>query len=119
MILKLRSKRKMSLIILCHRQKSADITVDPVNDARADNSVYIGKGVAAMVHKGRHKGSRSMSGGRVDHHSRGLIYNDNVAVLINDIKRDILRGYLAHFRLGELYCHSIPLGYLCIFLAGL
>ncbi len=51
-----------------------------------------------------------VAGGRMHHEARGLVDDDDVVVLIDDIERDILAGGLGRDRFRHVDCDRIARG---------
>ena len=83
--------------------------------SRAHNAVYSRKRAPAVKHKGVYKRAAVIAGSGMHHHTLGLIYHKQVAVLINYIKWNIFRSNIISGRLGHRYGDGIPRLYLIAF----
>ena len=85
-------QRKMRLVVFCHYKQAAGVLVNAVHDAGTHFAVDAGEPARAVVQQCVHQCAVRVSRRRVDHHSLGLIDNQQRAVFVNDIQRDILRN---------------------------
>ena len=99
----------MGGIGLCHNEQTAGVLVYAVDYSRADNSVYGRKPVAAVIHECIYQRSRIISCSGVDYHALGLVYHQQIIVLIDYFKGDILRLDLQHLRLWDNSRYLVPL----------
>ena len=86
-----------------------------MHNSRPHNAVYSRKGIAAVKHKRVYKRSPVIPGCGMNHHTLRLVYNKQVAVLIDYIKRNIFRSNIISGRLGHRYGDGIPRLYLIAF----
>ena len=90
----IRQLRRQSLVrhvILCRNDKPRCVLIDAVDYAGSPLTADTGEAVPAMVHQRVYKCAVRVPRSRVDHHAAGLVDNDNVRILIDDVERDILR----------------------------
>jgi len=89
-IFKLLRERSVRLIVFRTDKQSRGILVYTVNYARAHNAADARERAATMIEQCIHERPRLVSGGGMDHHTLGLVYNYNVVILVDHVKRDIL-----------------------------
>ena len=81
-------------VIFSYHEQSARILIYAVHNTGANYATDTRQTVTAMIKQSVYKRSVGISRGRVYDHSLGFIDNDNIGVLIYDIKRNILRQCL-------------------------
>ena len=74
----------------------------PVHDTRPDCPAYATK-VGAERQHGVGKGTRGMSGRRMDRHPRRLVDHQDLRVLVDDAEREFLRHQIAFDRVGDVH----------------
>ena len=104
MFLYLFRQTKMSFVIFRNHKQTACVLVDSVNDTGADNAAYSRKTSFAMKKKSIDKSVVGISRRRVNDHALRLVYNNKqIAVLIENIKRYVLRNNVGGLGIGIGY----------------
>lgn len=119
MSLDLRRQSAMSRIRLGSHHDPRRILVQAVNDAGTDNTVYAGQLAVAMMEQGIDQGAVTVSRRRMDDHAARLIDNDDIAVFINDLQRNILCRRRFRRRFRQQNGQQLPGGHAIIGLYGL
>ena len=78
-------------IIFTHDDGTSCILIDPVYDSGTKNSVDSAQRAMAMVENSIDEGAIRMAGRRMNDHVFGLIHDKDIVVLIQNVKRNILR----------------------------
>ena len=117
-ILKLGGKSRVSVIVLRYGNESACVHVDPMDDPRTHDSANARQLTLAVVQKCRYKCSVGVARRRMDYHALGLVYHDNIAILVYDVERDILGFSLVGLRLRKLYHEHLSCRHSPLFLNG-
>ncbi len=86
MRLELGGKRLMRPVVLGDHDKAARVLVDAMNDARPLDAADAGKRVAAMGEEAVDERIVRVPGGRVHRKSGRLVDDDDVGVLVDDVK---------------------------------
>ena len=105
-ILQLRRKGGVSHIVFRHDYKARGQLVYPVDYARAYLSAYAGKPIE-VIHEGVYQRAVGIAGGRMHHHSLGLVYYRYVRIFVNYVYWYVLRRYVHFLRRAKSYCHGI------------
>ena len=101
MVLDLGRQPQVGPVGLRHHQQPRGVPVNPVDDAGALHPVDAGEGVPTVVEEGVDERPGRVPRGRVDDHSFGLVDDQKVFVLIDDVQRDVFRLQLQRFRLRQ------------------
>ncbi len=80
----------MRAVVLGHHHQAGGVLVEPVHDAGAPLAADAGETVAAMRDQRIDQRAGPMSGGGMNHEIAGLVDDDDVAVFMDDVKRDRL-----------------------------
>ena len=88
-------------VIFTDKQGTCCIPVNSVDDTGAQNAVYPGKLIPAVIHQGVHKRVAVMSGSGMHDHAFRFVYNQDVRILVQNVERNILRFNMDLFRLGD------------------
>ena len=80
----------MHVIILNRHHNAGSILIDAVNDTGSDNAVDIGKIALAVSEQRIDQSLIMMTRAGMNYHALRLIDNDEIIILIKNIKRDIL-----------------------------
>ena len=107
MFFELLCKDLVSSVIFADEQRTRCIHIDPVDDPGAQNAVDPGKVFPTMEHHSIHQSMAVVPGCRVYHHPLRLIDDKDIIVLIEDVKRDILRKDVKWFRLRDLHLNRV------------
>ena len=106
-ILKLGSQHGVGVVIFGNRQQAGGGLVDAVDDARAQLAVDAGEVIALGVHQAVDQRVVLVSGGGVDHQPLGLVDDQHILVLVDDLQVH-LRGLDIHaYRLGDLHLDGV------------
>jgi len=97
-------------VVLRRHQQSSRILVEPVHDARALDAADPGQARAAMGDQRIHQRTGLVARGRMHHEAAGLVDDDDIVILVDDIERDILRPRLGRDGLGDVDCDRIAGG---------
>jgi hypothetical protein len=100
-ILELAGEPLMGGIGFRHHQQPRGVFVDAVYDAGTCDAPDAGQLPRAVVQQRIDQGSVEIACCRVHHKARWLVDHDQVRVLVNDSKRNILRRSLGVHRLGQ------------------
>ena len=92
----------MRAVILGCDQETRRVLVEPVHDARAAHATNAGQARTAMGDQGVDQRSCRVSRSRVHHKARGLVDDDDVLVLVDDLKRDRLAPGFGFDRLRQV-----------------
>lgn len=102
-IRKLGGKVTVRIVVFCGYNKAACILIYAVDNAGALFAADARKTIAAVVKQGVYQSAVGVPGGGMDHHAPGLIYNDYILVLENNVKGDILRDKFCFLRLRNFH----------------
>ena len=89
-VLELGRQRLVGEVILRYDQQARGVLVDAVDDAGPQLAVDAGEGIAAVVEQGVDQGAGPVSRRRMDHQALGLVDDQQVAILIDDVQGNIL-----------------------------
>ena len=103
----LRRERLMGEVVLGDDHQSGGIFVQPVHDAGAPDAADAGQARAAMGDQRIDQRAGLVPGRGVHHQSPGLVDDNDVVVLVDDIERDILALGLRGGGLGYVDCDRI------------
>ena len=103
----LRGQRLVRPVVLRRHHQPGGVLVEAMHDARAPDAADPGKAHPAMGDQRVDQGSGLVAGGRMHHQPFGLVDDDDVVVLIDDIERDILSGRLGRDGLRHVDCDRI------------
>ena len=109
----------MRFVIFADDEGSRRIPVYSMDDSRSFFSVDSGQGIPAMIHDGIYQGIVFMSRRWMNDHPLGLIYDQNVVVLVENIQRNILGDGFHLFWLRKSNRKLIPLRNLVRVLANI
>ena len=98
----------MRKIVLCANEKPRRVLVYPMHDTRAHNASDARKRIFAVEEKRVDQRTALVTGCGMDDHARRLVYNYNIGVLVNDIKRNILSRNVNAFGLGDQHFNGVP-----------
>ena len=87
----LRGQRPMGPIVLRYDHQAGGVFVEPVHDAGTPHAADAGQALPAMGDQRIDQRAGPMAGRRMDHKAAGLIDDDDIVVLIDDIERDRFR----------------------------
>ena len=76
---------------LCRQHQAGRVLIQPVDDPRPLHSADPGEGIAAVMEQRIHQRAALMPGGGVNDHTLGLVDDQQVRILKEDIQRDLLR----------------------------
>ena len=96
------SQREMSGVVFCDYDKSGGIFVQSVDDTGAQLSVYPGK-IAYVIHNCVYESAGIMTGRGMSDHSLWLVYNGDVSILIDYVKRYVFGKNFGVFRFSYIY----------------
>ena len=91
----------MGGIIFTDDDGAGRILIDSVDDSGAQHAVDAGKLSPTVIQYGVDKGMAVMPGCRMDDHILWLVDNQNVAVLIENVQRDVFRLDIRLLRFGQ------------------
>ena len=91
-LLELLAKMRVRRIVFCDQNQAGRILIKPVDDSRPPLAADAGK-VVHVIKQRVHQRSVFVSGRRMHHHAAGFVDNGNIRILIENIKRNILRLY--------------------------
>ena len=87
----LRAERLVRGIVFSHDQQSAGVLINTVDDTGPDRPADTRKLPGAMIEQCVDKCAVRVAGCGMHHHALGLVDDDQVGILVDDIERDILR----------------------------
>ena len=93
--LELRRDGGVGRVVLADDERACRVAVDAVHDAGPQDAVDPGQGagpglrIQAVMHDGVHERAVPVARRGVNDHALGLIYDEDVVVLIEDVERDI------------------------------
>ena len=90
MLFDLRGQALMGQVVLRHNQQAAGILINAVDNTGTHHAADAGQAVPAMGQQGVDQGAVGIAGRRMNDHALGLVDHEQVAVLIDDVQRDIL-----------------------------
>ena len=93
--------------LLAGDNASGGIPVDAVHNARAQNTVDPGQPVLAVEQQSIDKRPAIMPRCGMNHHSFRFVHHDHIAVLIEDIQRNILGNHIRLYRLRQRKFHRL------------
>ncbi len=91
----------MCLVVLADNEGAGRVPVNPVDDAGPLFPIDSGQRIPAVIENGVDQGIVLVSGGRMDNHALGLIYNQDVSVLIDNVQRYVLGRHIDFFGLRK------------------
>ena len=94
------------------------VLVQPVDDPRPLHSADPGEGIAAVMEQRIHQRAALMPGGGVDDHPLGLVDDQQVLILKEDIQRDLLRLRIRLRGLRKIQMDPFPRGQPPVLLPG-
>ena len=89
MRLKAGDERGVSNLRFGYDHDTGCIFIEAVHNAGAYHAANAGKAVAAMIEQRVHQRTRPCASCRVNHHARGLVDDDEVLILKQNIERDV------------------------------
>ncbi len=110
MIGELRRQRSMSPVGLGHHQEAGRFLVEPVHDAGPPHPADARQARAAMGDQRIDQRAGLVSGGGMHDQAFGLVDDDDVVILVDDIERDILARRLGGDRFRHVDCDRIAGG---------
>ena len=87
---KLLGQAEMGVVIFTDDERSSRVFVDPVDDAGTQHSVDTGQMIPTVIHDGVDQCVGIMSVRGMYDEAFGLVYDQNIIVLIQNVQRDIL-----------------------------
>src|SRR5579863_8503877 len=93
-----RGKTLMSRVALGDDEEAGGVLVEPVHNAGPLDTADAGEAVAAMGDEGVNQGALGVAGGGMDHQAGGLIKNQEMVVLEDDIERNVFAAQRRGFR---------------------
>ena len=111
-LLELRRKPLMGAVGFRHHEKPRGFLVNPMHDPRSLHPANTRKALAAMMQKRIDQGAIWRPRRGVNNHPRRFIDDDKVRILVNHLKRNILRADMALVRHGNGNLHKVALGHL-------
>lgn len=108
----------MSKVILGSDQQARGIFIDPVNDTRTFLSADTGERITAMPQQGIYQSAVRMSWGRVYNKPPGLVNYNQILILVDDIKRDVLSNKGRFLKRGEAQHKAVSCGAFVVFPQG-
>ncbi|MOA00887.1 hypothetical protein D3C78_1202640 [compost metagenome] len=90
MLLQLLCKRNMGKIVFGCHQKTCRVLIYTMNNAWSYHTVNAGQ-ILAMVHKRIDQCAGGMAWRGMNNHPPRLVYYDKIGILIQNLKRDVLR----------------------------
>ena len=106
----LRGQRLMRAVVLRRHHQPGGVLVEPVHDARPPDAADAGKAGAAVGDQRIDQRAGLVARGRMHHQAPGLVDDDDVVVLIDDIERDLFARGLGGDRLRHVDCDRIAAG---------
>ena len=100
----------MGAVVLGRDHQAGGVLVEPVHDARTLDAADPGQAGAAMGDQGVNQRAGFVARGGMHHKPAGLVDDDDVVVLIDNIERDILTGGLRRNGLRDVDCDRIAGG---------
>ena len=91
---KLLGKRGVSPLILGYNQQSRCILVDTMHQSRTGVALGEHRQILKVVRQGVHQRTAMVAHTGVNDHTRLLVYYNDVVILVDNVKRDILRHNL-------------------------
>ena len=117
-ILELIGELLVGKVVFCDDQKAARVHVDTVDDAGTLFTVDAGEAVAAVVQQGVDERAVLVPGGGMNDQPLGLVHDQHVLVLVDNVQRDVLGSNLRLSQGGERQIvFRAGLGF-CVFLHG-
>ena len=89
MIGELLGQRFVRPVVLRRHHQPGGVLVEPMHDARAPDTADPGKAGAAMGDQRVDQRAGLVPGGGMHHEAPGLVDDDDVVILVDDIERDI------------------------------
>ena len=108
MNLDLLSQAMMGKIVFSNDEQSASIFVNAVDDTGTDDPSNSRQAITTVIEQRVDKGPARISRRRMHHHTLWLINHQEIAVLINDIQRDILWLGRVGLRGRKVNEHFVP-----------
>jgi hypothetical protein len=100
-------QRFVGLVVLGRHHQPGGILVEPVHDARAPDAADPGKADAAMGDQRVDQRAGLVAGGRMHDEALGLVDDDDVVILMDNIQRDRFAGGLGGDGLRHVDCDRI------------
>ena len=108
----------MGKVVFCNDEQTRGVLIYAVYYARPLLTADARERVAAIVHQRVDQRTVLMTGSRMHHHAARLVDNNHIAVLKNDIQRNILRRKLCVLDLGGRKLNNIARNAFVVFLNG-
>ena len=93
----------MRALAFRRQHDAGGVLVETVDDSRPHLAANAGQPIAAMRDQRVHKRAVGLAGARMDDHAGGLVDDDQVGILIQNVQRDVLcdRTGVAHRRQAQ------------------
>ena len=102
MPLKLCGEGAVRFVILCDDEQTARLLINAVHDTGTSLAADAREPAAAMPEQSVDECTARVSCGGVHDHARGLVDDEKILVLVDDVKRNFLRECVDFLRLGRL-----------------
>ena len=102
-VLELGGQPGVGVVVFRYGQQAGGILVDPVDDSGAKLAVDAGEVVPQRVHKPVDQGVVLVSRRRVNHQTLGLVDDQHVLVLVDDVQLHLGGPDIHRHRLGDLH----------------
>ena len=109
----------MGKVVFGNRQKPGGVLIDAVDDAGAQLTVDAGQVIPQRVQQAVHQRVIGMARRRVHYQPLGLVDDQQIIVLVDDIQRHFLGRDVHSLRLGNLVGNGIANIQFVVFLTGL
>jgi hypothetical protein len=119
MFLQLLGKSSVDSIGFTDKERPGGVFVDTMDDSRTKYPVDAGQIALAVIQDGIDQSSGSVSGTWMDYHALGFVDDEKVVILIQNIKRNILRKDIRFLYIRKVHRYALSCLYFVICLYGL
>ena len=100
----------MGQVVFRHDEKAGGVLVDAVDDTGPQDAVDAGQLASPGVEQAVDQGVLPVTRRRVNHQALGLVYDDDVLILVGDGQLHLGGLYVQRLRLRQLHPDDIPRG---------
>ena len=117
-VFQLRGQHGVGVIVFRHGQQPRRVLIDAVDDPRAQLAVDAGKVVSQSVEQAVDQCIVGVSGGGMHHQPLGLVDDQQIVVLVDDIQRHFGGNDVHGFCFGDRVLHPVADVQSVVFLTG-
>ena len=113
-VLQLCGQAQVGPVIFRHNEQAGGVLVDAVDNARAKGTADPRKAAAAVVQYGVDHRAVRIAGCGMHHHALGLVDDQHIAVLVDNVQGDVLGHGVDGLRVGQADLQCLAAGDLVI-----